>query len=102
MAAPDLARAALLLRRCLSAVQEDAGLTTEMIVKRIGPVNYAEIIDFYQNVRRRHILAQGGESFEEVIARELQLWDSRVAPHVYVTNPRKSPSKARHPRVIAM
>jgi SpoVK/Ycf46/Vps4 family AAA+-type ATPase len=98
MPAPDLARAALLLQRCFSAVREDAGLTAEMIARRMSAANYAEIIDFYQNVRRRHILAQGGESFKEVIARELELWDSRVAPQVYGTNSRKSSSKARHPR----
>jgi MoxR-like ATPase len=98
MPAPDLARAALLLQQCFSTVREDAGLTAEMIARRMGPLNYSEIIDFYQNVRRRHILAQGGESFKEVIARELELWDSRVAPHVYGTNSRKSSSKARPPR----
>ena len=64
MPAPDLARAALLLQRCFGTVEEDPGLSAESIAKRMMPTNYAEILDFYQNVRRRHILAQGGESFQ--------------------------------------
>ena len=80
MPAPDLARAALLLQRCFGAVEEDPGLSAESIAKRMMPTNYAEILDFYQNVRRRHILAQGGESFRQAVARELELWDLRVTP----------------------
>jgi MoxR-like ATPase len=95
MPAPDLARAALLLQRCFATVSDDPGTTVEAIAKRMRAVNYAEILDFYQNVRRRHILAQGGEAFKEVVARELDLWDSRVTPDGDGTNPRKPSAKAR-------
>jgi len=98
MPAPDIARSALLLQRCFATVQDDAGLTAEAIAKRMGPANYAEILDFYQNVRRRHILAQGGESFKEVVVRELELWDSRVTPEIHGTNSRKPASKAKRAR----
>jgi MoxR-like ATPase len=77
MPAPDLARAASLLQRCFESAPDDPGLTAEAIARRMSPANYAEILDFYQNVRRRHILAQGGETFRQVVARELELWHSR-------------------------
>jgi len=98
MPAPDLARATRLLERCFATVQEDAGLTMKALAERLKLVNYAEIIDFYQNVRRRHILAQGGESFKLVVARELELWNSRVTPDFNGTDPRTTSSKARRTR----
>ena len=97
MPAPDLARAALLLQCCFDMVEEDTGLSAEAMAKRMMPTNYAEILDFYQNVRRRHILAQGGESLKQVVARELELWDSRVTPS-YGPNTRESSPKARRTR----
>jgi SpoVK/Ycf46/Vps4 family AAA+-type ATPase len=97
MPAPDLARAALLLQRCFGEVKDDPGISTEAMAKRMMPTNYAEILDFYQNVRRHHILAQGGETLKQVVARELELWDSRVTPS-HGPNSRKSSPKARRPR----
>jgi hypothetical protein len=87
----------LLLQRCFEVVEEDPGLPAEAMAKRMMPTNYAEILDYYQNVRRRHILAQGGESLKQVVARELELWDSRVTPS-HGPNTRKSSPKARRTR----
>jgi SpoVK/Ycf46/Vps4 family AAA+-type ATPase len=95
MPAPDLARATLLLKRCFGSLDDDHGISPEALAKRMGPVNYAEILDFYQNVRRGLILAQGGESLKQVIERELKLWDSRVTPDMHGPNSRKSAAKAR-------
>jgi len=80
MPAPDLSRASLLLERCFAALDEQPGISSQGVAKRLGAVNYAEILDFYQNVRRRYILAQGGESYSQIIDREMELWDSRVGP----------------------
>jgi SpoVK/Ycf46/Vps4 family AAA+-type ATPase len=98
MPAPDASRAALLLRRCFESVEADPGFTPEAIAQRMGPVNFAEILDFYQNVRRRHILSQGAESFKQVVASELELWGSRVTPTVLGSDTGKSSSKARRSR----
>jgi SpoVK/Ycf46/Vps4 family AAA+-type ATPase len=98
MPAPDLSRAALLLSRFFQGVAEHPGLSAEAIAERMGPVNFAEVLDFYQNVRRRHILAQGGESFRQVVAAELDLWHSRVTPDIHGSNSRKSSSKAQRSR----
>jgi hypothetical protein len=61
----------------------------------MAAVNYAEILEFYQNVRRRHILAQGGESLKQIVSPELELWDTRVRPGGYGSDTRKSSPKAR-------
>jgi SpoVK/Ycf46/Vps4 family AAA+-type ATPase len=95
MPAPDTARAALLLQRCFGALPDDAGISAETMAKRMGAVNYAEILEFYQNVRRRHILAQGGESLKQIVSPELELWDTRVRPGGYGSDTRKSSPKAR-------
>jgi hypothetical protein len=65
------------------------------MARRMAAANYAEILEFYQNVRRRHILAQGGESLKQIVAQELELWDSRVRPGGYGSDTRKSSSQAR-------
>jgi len=98
MPAPDTARATRLLERCFSAVHEDPGCTMKALASRIDPTNYAEILDFYQNVRIRHILAQGSESLKQVVAHELELWNSRVKPNSNGANPRTPTPKARRPR----
>jgi AAA+ superfamily predicted ATPase len=97
MPAPDVARAALLLQCCFETVGEDPGLPVEAMAKRMMPTNYAEILDFFQNVRRRHILAQGRESLKQVVARELVLWDTRVTSS-HGPNTGKSSTKTRRSR----
>lgn len=99
MPPPDTARAALLLRHCFEVLPDDPGLTAESMAKHMGPVNYAEILDFYQNVRRRHILGQGSESLRQIVLQELQLWDSRVRPSDYGSDTGKSSPKARRSKI---
>jgi SpoVK/Ycf46/Vps4 family AAA+-type ATPase len=94
MPAPDAARAALLLKRCFGALPDDAGVSTDVMAKRMDAANYAEILEFYQNVRRRHILAQGSESLRRIVSQELELWDTRVRPDDG-SDSRKSVTKAR-------
>jgi SpoVK/Ycf46/Vps4 family AAA+-type ATPase len=92
MPAPDTARAALLIDRCFGSTREDTGFAPRALAERMRPSNYAEILDFYQNVRRRHILAQGAESLKQVVIRELDLWNSRVTPNFDGTNSRSTSS----------
>jgi AAA+ superfamily predicted ATPase len=90
MPAPNTERAALLLKRCFGALTDDTGISLEAMAKRMGATNYAEILEFYQNVRRRHILAQGSESLKHIVFQEINLWDSRVKPGGYGSDTRKS------------
>ncbi len=80
MPAPDAAGRAVLVSRFMDSWPESAGLSAEAVAKRIGPVSFAEVVEFCQNVRRRHILAQGCESLKQALSDELSLWASRVTP----------------------
>jgi SpoVK/Ycf46/Vps4 family AAA+-type ATPase len=97
MPAPDVARSALLLQRCFGPVLEDPGMSTEAIAKRLNAANYAEILEFYQNARRRHILAQGSESLKQIVSQELKLWDTRVRSSDYGSITGKATSTAEQP-----
>lgn len=80
MPAPDASARAVLVSRFMDAWPEVSGLSAEAIATRLGPVSYAEVVEFCQNVRRRHILAQGCESLRQALGDELSLWASRVTP----------------------
>jgi SpoVK/Ycf46/Vps4 family AAA+-type ATPase len=80
MPAPDSARRAVLVSRFFSVWREDVGLSPQELADRLGMVSFAEVYEFCQNVRRRHILGQGGESLKRIVAEELELWASRVTP----------------------
>ena len=78
--APDAGRRAVLVSRYFDAWKEPTGVAPERAAARLGDVSFAEVSEFCQNLRRRHILTQGGESLKFIVAEELELWASRVAP----------------------
>lgn len=80
MPRPDAARRAVLVSRFFEIWPDDPGLSAERLAERLGPVSFAETFEFCQSVRRRHILAQGGESLKRIVAEELDLWASQVTP----------------------
>lgn len=80
MPAPEVSGRAVLVSRFMDAWPESVGLSAEAVAQRLGPVSYAEVVEFCQNVRRRHILAQGCESLKQALGDELLLWASRVTP----------------------
>jgi SpoVK/Ycf46/Vps4 family AAA+-type ATPase len=80
MPAPDASRRAVLVARFFDFWREDSDISPEAVGERLGPVSFAEVAEFCQNVRRTHILSQGAESLKSVVAQELELWASRVTP----------------------
>ena len=50
------------------------------LATQLGAVSYSEVLDFCQNVRRRHILGLGEVGIDEALAEELALWSTRVQP----------------------
>ena len=82
MPTPDNARRSLLISRYFDAWREDTGISSESLAERLGLVSFAEVVEFCQNVRRRHILSQGGASLKRIVAEEIELWASRVIPHI--------------------
>ncbi len=100
MPAPDAARRSILVARFFEIWRDDPGVSPERLAERLGPVSLAEVVEFCQSVRRRCILAQGGESLNSVVAEELDLWASRVTPwangETYaISTPPARPAKAR-------
>jgi len=80
MPLPSRDAAAVLIERFLEAWPEPAGMSASHIATRMGLSSFADIYEFCQNVRRRHILSQGGETLKSVLAQELGLWRTRIGP----------------------
>lgn len=98
--APDAARRSVLISRFFEVWRDDPGISAERVAERLGPVSFAEVVEFCQNVRRRCILSQGSESLKQVISQEMILWASRVTPWAYgestaVSSASARPTKAR-------
>jgi SpoVK/Ycf46/Vps4 family AAA+-type ATPase len=98
MPAPDATCRSVLIARFFEAWQGDPGISAERLAECLGPVSFAEVIDFCQKVRRRYILSQGGESLKRVVADEIDLWASRVTPWANGEPDGISPAKARSAR----
>lgn len=78
--APDRGAVKALLERIIARWSEAPSLSAEVIASKLGSVNYSEVVDFCQNVRRRHILGLGGIGIDEALKNELELWNARVRP----------------------
>jgi SpoVK/Ycf46/Vps4 family AAA+-type ATPase len=78
--APDQSQIAVFLDRIISSWPEAPRASAKSLARKLGPVSYAETLDFCQNVRRRQILGLGEVLIDEAIERELSLWATRVRP----------------------
>jgi SpoVK/Ycf46/Vps4 family AAA+-type ATPase len=77
---PDRKHIEAFLERIISQWPEVPSLSSHKIAGSLGPVSYAEALDFCQNTRRRHILGLGEVRIDDALAKELDLWSSRVRP----------------------
>lgn len=78
--APDRKMIAAFLDRIIQQWPDHPKLQPARIAGKLGPVSYAEALDFCQNVRRRQILGLGEVGIDEALRAELKLWLSRVTP----------------------
>lgn len=78
--APDRKAVEVLLDRIVCRWPEVPTMPLAAIAVKLGEVNYSEVVDFCQNVRRRHILGLGGIGIDEALKHELELWVNRVRP----------------------
>jgi len=78
--APDCKSVQVLLDRIISRWPDAPATSLSSIATKLGAVNYSEVVDFCQNVRRRHILGLGGVGIDEALKHELELWTARVRP----------------------
>jgi len=80
---------------------ERPSATPADIADKLGPISYAEALDFCQNVRRRQILGLGETRIDATMKVELDLWSDRVNPgeqdaersRKAVTPPRSRPKR---------
>ncbi|RWL80157.1 MAG: AAA family ATPase [Mesorhizobium sp.] len=80
MPLPSRDAAAILVDRFLDAWPEPTGLSATQIATQMGHSSFADIFEFCQNIRRRHILSQGKETLKSILAEELRLWKTRIKP----------------------
>jgi hypothetical protein len=77
---PDRHMIAAYLERTMDGWPERPLVLPADIADKLGPVSYAEALDFCQNVRRRQILGLGETRIDAALQIELDLWSSRVNP----------------------
>jgi SpoVK/Ycf46/Vps4 family AAA+-type ATPase len=80
MPSPDKKSVAKLIARFFDGWPEDPGVTPQAVATKMGSTSFAEVFEFCQNIRRRHILSQGADSLKSVLAQELRLWTTRIRP----------------------
>jgi MoxR-like ATPase len=78
--APDRKLLEVFLDRIVCGWPDVPRMTVQKLAASLGSVSYAEALDFCQNVRRRQILGLGEISIDDALAKELELWKSRVRP----------------------
>lgn len=69
------------LERIMSSWPERPIISVRKVAGKLGAVSYAEVLDFCQNIRRRHILGLGDVDINDAVMSELELWNSRVTPN---------------------
>ena len=80
--APDQKKIEMFLDKIVSNWPEVPQLSVKKIAEKIGLASYAEVLDFCQAVRRRHILGLGEVGVDNALETELDLWSSRVRPEI--------------------
>lgn len=95
MPLPSRGAAAVLVDRFLDAWPEPTGLSATQIATQMGPSSFADIFEFCQNIRRRHILSQGKETLKSILAEELRLWKTRIKPESDGHTPETAPAAPR-------
>ncbi|NTG36978.1 AAA family ATPase [Agrobacterium rhizogenes] len=98
MPTPDTDSVAVLVNRFFEMWPEDPGMSARTVASQLGQTSYAEVREFCQNIRRRHILAQGAVSLKSVLAEELRLWKTRIRPDSDGKHTGTSPSAPQQPR----
>lgn len=78
--APGSKEIAAFLQRVIDGWPEAPTCGMGSIVKKLGKISYAEVLDFCHSVRRRQILSLGEMSVDHALKCELELWASRIRP----------------------
>lgn len=80
--APNRKNIEVLLDRIMAQWPQLPTMALAQLSAKLGPLNYSEVVDVCQNVRRRQILGLGLVSVDDALKAELDLWNSRISPEV--------------------
>jgi SpoVK/Ycf46/Vps4 family AAA+-type ATPase len=80
--APDRKGVEVLIDRIVSRWPQAPKMSHGALAAKLGLLNFSEVLDFCQNVRRREILGLGETGIDEALKKELDIWQSRVRPEV--------------------
>jgi SpoVK/Ycf46/Vps4 family AAA+-type ATPase len=80
MPQPSTEAMAVLIDRFFAAWPDNPGVTAKAAAKSMGQTSFAEVFEFCQNIRRRHVLSQGRETLRSIVDQELRLWTTRIRP----------------------
>jgi AAA+ superfamily predicted ATPase len=99
--APGPKEVAAYLEKVISSWPVRPAKSVDSIAACLGASSYAEVRDFCQNVRRRHILGLSEATVDAAMAAELALWAERVRPDkldAQRSNKAIAPAKRRNRR----
>ncbi len=77
---PDRNGVEALLDRYISRWPQAPKALVNRIATSLGPLNYSEVVDFCQNVRRRQVLGLGETGVDEALKKEMEIWTARIKP----------------------
>ena len=72
----------------LKRFREKSGYTAKRLVSEVSPRNFSEAADFFHDLQRRYILAQGGVTFRTLVKDRVTAW---AAQHNRVREDDRSP-----------
>ena len=96
--APDRKGVEVLIDRVVSRWPQAPKMSRSTLAAKLGLLNFSEVLDFCQNVRRREILGLGEIGIDEALKKELDIWQSRVRPEVTDDGRSKQAATKSHPR----
>jgi SpoVK/Ycf46/Vps4 family AAA+-type ATPase len=86
---------AAFLNRQFDSWPEPAGIKAEALADKLGDISFAEALDFCQTVRRQHILSLANRELRDILAEQVELWITRIAPKANATRSGKTPSSLK-------
>lgn len=96
--APDRKGVEALLDRVVSRWPQAPKMSRSTLAAKLGLLNFSEVLDFCQNVRRREILGLGEIRIDDALNRELDIWQSRVRPEMTDDGRSKQAATKSHSR----
>ena len=86
------------LSRQFDSWPESSGIEANVLAERLGPISFAEALEFCQTVRRQHILSLEGRPLRDILREQITLWTSRVIPTSHAARRDETPASPERTR----